>query len=176
MDLQLTGKRAIVSGGSRGIGKAVARELAREGCDVVLLARGEAQLRATAAELAAETGRKFTPIVCDASQDESVQAAIREAIAALGGGVDILVNCAATPGGTTPPPMLADINDDNFWPDMNVKVLGYLRTARVQTTARFAGEFLFHLEGVAREVRNQLMVNSSATDYTPLDWLYAHGK
>ena len=130
MDLQLTGKRAIVSGGSRGIGKAVARELAREGCDVVLLARGEAQLRATAAELAAETGRKFTPIVCDASQDESVQAAIREAIAALGGGVDILVNCAATPGGTTPPPMLADINDDNFWPDMNVKVLGYLRTAR----------------------------------------------
>ena len=52
----------------------------------------------------------------------------------------------------------------------------YLRTARVQTTARFAGEFLFHLEGVAREVRNQLMVNSSATDYTPLDWLYAHGK
>jgi salicylate hydroxylase len=52
----------------------------------------------------------------------------------------------------------------------------YLRTARVQTTARFAGEFLFHLEGVAREVRNQLMLNSSATDYMPLDWLYAYGK
>ena len=51
----------------------------------------------------------------------------------------------------------------------------YLRTARVQTTARFAGEYLFHLEGVPREVRNGLMANSSPTDYTPLDWLYAYG-
>jgi salicylate hydroxylase len=48
----------------------------------------------------------------------------------------------------------------------------YLRTARVQTTARFAGDYLFHLDGVARLVRNNLMHGSSPTDYTPLDWLY----
>ena len=99
-------------------------------------------------------------------------AMLEERIAALENGRAAL----ATASGQAAPPSLAEVNDDNFWADMNVKVLGYLRTARVQTTARFAGEFLFHLEGVAREVRNQLMVNSSATDYTPLDWLYAHGK
>ena len=130
MDLQLTGKRAIVSGGSRGIGKACARELAREGCDVVIVARGEEALRAAAVELGAETGRRITPVVCDTSSDESVRAAMRDAIAALGGGVDILVNCAATASGQAAPAMLADVNDDNFWADMNVKVLGYLRTAR----------------------------------------------
>jgi 2-polyprenyl-6-methoxyphenol hydroxylase-like FAD-dependent oxidoreductase len=48
----------------------------------------------------------------------------------------------------------------------------YLRTARVQTTARFAGDYLFHLDGVPRLVRNGLMEGSSPTDYTPLDWLY----
>ena len=50
----------------------------------------------------------------------------------------------------------------------------YLRTARVQTTARFSGDYIYHLGGVAREVRNQLLVNSSPTDYSPLDWLYAY--
>ena len=130
MDLQLTGKRAVITGGSRGIGKACALELAREGCDVVILARTEDMLRATAAELSAATGRKITPIVCDTSSDESVHAAMRDAIEALGGGVDILVNAAATPSGQTPAPVLSEINDDNFWSDMNVTALGYLRTAR----------------------------------------------
>jgi 2-polyprenyl-6-methoxyphenol hydroxylase-like FAD-dependent oxidoreductase len=50
----------------------------------------------------------------------------------------------------------------------------YLRTARVQTTARFAGDYMFHLDGPARLVRNQLMEGSSPTDYTPLDWLYGY--
>ena len=130
MDLQLTGKRAIVTGGSRGIGKACARALALEGCDVVIVARGEEALRATAAELHTETGRTITPVVCDTTNDESVKASMRDAVAALGGGVDILVNCAATAGGQAPAPTLAEISDDNYWADMNVKVLGYLRTAR----------------------------------------------
>jgi 2-polyprenyl-6-methoxyphenol hydroxylase-like FAD-dependent oxidoreductase len=50
----------------------------------------------------------------------------------------------------------------------------YLRTARVQTTARFAGDYVFHLDGVAREVRNKLLEHSSPTDYSPLDWLYTY--
>lgn len=56
MDLQLTGKRAIVTGGSRGIGKAIALELAREGVDVVVAARGSEALKATATEIAHATG------------------------------------------------------------------------------------------------------------------------
>ena len=58
MDLQLQGKRALVTGGSRGIGKAIARVLALEGADVALLARNREPLDAAARELAAESGRK----------------------------------------------------------------------------------------------------------------------
>jgi len=130
MDLQLGGKRAIVTGGSRGIGKACALALAGEGCDVVILARNIDPLRATAQEIAAATGRTITPITCDTSDDASVASAMRDAIAALGGGVDILVNSAAQVSGQAVPPGTADVNEGNFFPDMNVKVLGYLRTAQ----------------------------------------------
>jgi short-subunit dehydrogenase len=65
MDLLLKGKRAIVTGGSRGIGKAIAWQLAEEGVDVAIAARGREQLEATAAEIAKATGRRIVPIVCD---------------------------------------------------------------------------------------------------------------
>ena len=57
MDLQLTGKKAIVTGGSRGIGRAIARQLALEGCDVAICARTAGPLKDTAAALAKESGR-----------------------------------------------------------------------------------------------------------------------
>ncbi len=129
MDLQLTGKRAIVTGGSRGIGKAVARALAAEGCDVAVAARGADALGESAQELAAATGRTVVPIVVDTGDDESVRAMVSEAVATLGG-VDILVNAAARPLGQSAPPKLADVTADLFWADMNVKVLGYLRCAQ----------------------------------------------
>jgi len=129
MDLQLNGKTAIVTGGSRGIGKAVARELAREGVDVAVVARGQAALEATAAELAEETGRRLLPIVADTGSDASVHAMVEQAGAAFGH-IDILVNGAAQPGGQAPPPKLAEITDEAFYADVNVKVMGYLRCAR----------------------------------------------
>ena len=52
MDLQLTGKKAIVTGASRGIGRVIARQLALEGCDVAICARTEERLKQSAAELA----------------------------------------------------------------------------------------------------------------------------
>jgi NAD(P)-dependent dehydrogenase (short-subunit alcohol dehydrogenase family) len=129
MELELQGKVAIVTGGSRGIGKAVARELAREGMDVALAARNQAALAATAAELAQETGRRILPVVADTSRDESVRELVRQVIAHFGR-VDVLVNAAAQPGGQAPPPRLAEITDQLFWDDVNVKVMGYLRCAR----------------------------------------------
>jgi NAD(P)-dependent dehydrogenase (short-subunit alcohol dehydrogenase family) len=129
MDLELAGKTAIVTGGSRGIGKAIARELAREGVDVGIVARNAADLQAAAAELAEATGRRIVPVVADTSDDASVKAMVDQAAAALGH-LDILVNCAAQPGGQGPVPKLADVTDDLFWADMNVKVMGYLRCAR----------------------------------------------
>jgi NAD(P)-dependent dehydrogenase (short-subunit alcohol dehydrogenase family) len=61
MDLELAGKTAIVTGGSRGIGKAIARELAREGVDVAIAARSPDVLKQTTAELEEETGRRIVP-------------------------------------------------------------------------------------------------------------------
>src|SRR5688500_5134820 len=98
MDLQLQGKRAIVTGGSRGIGKAIARQLALEGVDVVIAARGKEQLQAAARELTAETGRRIIPAVVDTSNEASVNELVAFAVAELGG-IDILVNNAALPGG-----------------------------------------------------------------------------
>jgi NAD(P)-dependent dehydrogenase (short-subunit alcohol dehydrogenase family) len=129
VDLELRGKAAIVTGGSRGIGKAVARELGREGAQVAIVARDRAALEASADELHQETGSTFVPLVCDTGSDEAVRAMVADAVRSLGG-VDILVNCAAEPGGQAPPPKLGQINDDVFWPDVNVKVMGYLRCIR----------------------------------------------
>jgi NAD(P)-dependent dehydrogenase (short-subunit alcohol dehydrogenase family) len=76
MDLQLNGKRALVTGGSRGIGKAIARVLAREGCDVALLARQAQPLTETTAEIAASTGRRVLGVAADSTRDEQVGSAV----------------------------------------------------------------------------------------------------
>jgi NAD(P)-dependent dehydrogenase (short-subunit alcohol dehydrogenase family) len=129
MDLQLQGKTAIVTGGSRGIGKAVARELGNEGVDVVIVARDQSALDTTAAELRDETRRQIIPISADTSSDDAVKHMVSEAARQLGH-IDILVNCAAQAGGQTPAPKLAGITDEAFWADMNVKVMGYIRCIR----------------------------------------------
>ena len=128
MDLELDGKTAIVTGGSRGIGKAVAREFGLEGMSVALVARGQEALEETARELAEETGANFIIIVADTGDPESVKAMVEEAAARLGR-IDILVNSAARVGGAYTP-KLSEITEDDFWSDMNVKVMGYLRCAQ----------------------------------------------
>ncbi len=129
MDLELSGKTAIVTGGSRGIGKAIANELALEGVDVAIVARGMEALEATAQEISQNTKRRILAIPADTGNDESVKAMVRQAVESLGH-VDILVNCAAVPGGQGPVPSLPEITGEMFWDDMNVKVMGYLRCAR----------------------------------------------
>jgi len=130
MDLQLNGKRALVSGGSRGIGKAVARVLAQEGAEVALLARDAQRLAAAAGELAAETGRKVVGVRGDTTNDEQVRAAVADAVRQLGGPIDILVNAAAEPGGYGAPPKLGEITGAFFHAEMDTKVMGYVRCAR----------------------------------------------
>lgn len=129
MDLELTGKRAIVTGGSRGIGKAIARQLAREGVDVVIAARGKEQLQATAKELSLETGRRIIPAVVDTSDESSVNRLVAFAVAELGG-LDILINNAALPGGISTATKLEQIVDAQVLQDIDIKVVGYLRAAR----------------------------------------------
>ena len=128
MDLQLTGKRAIVTGGSRGIGRAVALQLAAEGADVALVARDARALSATAAEVA----RHGTIVVTrptDTTDDAGVRAMVDEVVEALGG-VDILVNAAARPASAGPAPSLAELTDEAVLTELDTKLLGYLRCAR----------------------------------------------
>jgi len=129
MDLELSGKVALVTGGSRGIGKAVARQLAAEGVAVAIAARTEDTLRATATELAEESGQRILPVVVDTGDEVSVRSMV-EHVQTEFGRIDILVNGAAVPGGGGPPPALEALTAEHFWSDMNVKVLGYLRCAQ----------------------------------------------
>jgi len=132
MDLELASKVSVVTGGSRGIGKAVAQALAREGASIALIARDLEAAKSAAEEISSRWGRKTAAYRADTGEDAAVEAAMAE-IAADFGRIDILVNGAAQPGGQSRPPKLAEITNEHFWADMNVKVMGYLRCARAVT-------------------------------------------
>lgn len=127
MDLELSGKRALVVGGTKGIGRAIAAALAREGATVTIAARHD--VPAIAADLAAETGGVVHGVAIDSRDDASVQAGVADAIAAMGG-VDILVNTAAAPWTAAKNTAASQTSDDAMREEFEEKVLGYLRTAR----------------------------------------------
>ncbi|MGE0879948.1 MAG: SDR family NAD(P)-dependent oxidoreductase [Acidimicrobiia bacterium] len=129
MDLELAGRRAVVTGASRGLGLEIARQLLLEGVRVVGGARTEQTLREAADRLLRETGAEMTPLVVDTGSDESVRNFIAGAREKLGG-IDILVNNAANPAHSSGSGRLADVTESQFFDEMNVKVMGYLRCAR----------------------------------------------
>ena len=93
MNIDLAGKRAIVAGGSRGIGRAIALAFADSGAGVSICARGPERLAATREEIARH-GRKAHSAVCDLADAAAIPGYIEDAAAALGG-IDILVNNAS---------------------------------------------------------------------------------
>jgi 3-oxoacyl-[acyl-carrier protein] reductase len=103
MDLELTGKRALVTGASKGLGYAVARSLLREGVAVVIAARGESALSSAVMKLEQETGQPPTAIRCDLTSPEERERLVDQTVARLGG-VDLLLSNA---GGPPPGPFLS---------------------------------------------------------------------
>lgn len=152
MDLQLQGARVIVSGGSRGIGKAVAAALRDEGAEVVIGARGAAALEATAAELGA------TAVPVDTGDAGSITAFVGRAVEVLGG-VDVLVNCAAQPSGQSTPPKVVEVTGEAFHADLDVKVLGYLRTiaAVVPHMAAAGGGRIVNVDGLGTRMTGSVL-------------------
>ncbi|MBX6742937.1 MAG: SDR family NAD(P)-dependent oxidoreductase [Acetobacteraceae bacterium] len=125
MDLQLTGMKALVTGGSEGIGKAIARVLAREGCDVAICARRPDVLEAAAREIAGESNRKIVPIPADLTRDADAKSFIEQAHAALDR-IDILVNNA----GSAPGGVIETLTEADWEKGLQLKFLGYVRCLR----------------------------------------------
>lgn len=125
MDLNLAGRTAFVTGASKGIGREVATQLAREGCDVAITARGQEDLQKTAEAIAADTGRTILALAGDMSRPDDVDRCVRAAVDELGG-IDILVTCA----GSSPGGLLEELTEDEWMQSLNLKFLGYVRTVR----------------------------------------------
>ncbi|MEX0731994.1 MAG: SDR family oxidoreductase [Aquisalimonadaceae bacterium] len=153
MDLGLKGKTALVTGGSRGIGKAIARALAREGVRVAICARDKAACDAAANALARETGGDVHGFQADMSSAEDINRLMAEVTEALGG-TDILINNAARVGGTGGPDSLAELNESMIQADFNTKVMGYLRAARAVASymQRRAWGRIVNIDGMAARV------------------------
>ena len=124
MELGLTGRRAVVTGGSKGIGLAVATELAREGAAVSICARNADEVAAAAKQLQ-ELGGTVHEEVADVTVPEQVTALIDGAADALGG-IDILVNNA----GGAHPGTFETLTDDDWHGDLDVKLFSQIRCTR----------------------------------------------
>jgi 3-oxoacyl-[acyl-carrier protein] reductase len=123
MNIDLTGKRAVICGGSRGIGRAIAQACAEAGADVSICARGAETLAKTRGEIAA-FGRKAHAASCDLAQADQIARYIADAAEALGG-IDILVNNASGFGST---------DDEEGWEkSIGVDLLATVRATRAAT-------------------------------------------
>jgi NAD(P)-dependent dehydrogenase (short-subunit alcohol dehydrogenase family) len=98
MDLQLYGKKALVTGSSKGIGEAIARKLALEKAIVIVHGRDKAQAENVADEIIAQGGQAYV-VVGDLTHDDDVQRLVDDAVQ-LAGPIDILINNAGGSGGS----------------------------------------------------------------------------
>jgi 3-oxoacyl-[acyl-carrier protein] reductase len=130
VELGLTGRRAIVTGGSKGLGKAIAAELLAEGAAVAICSRHADELEEAAAELRTAAGseqhrQRLLALPCDVTDPAQVTDFVAAATAALGG-LDILVNNA----GGARPGRFATLTDDDWHDDIEVKLFSQIRCIR----------------------------------------------
>lgn len=125
MDMGLTGKVALVSGASRGIGRAIAEALAHEGCDVVAAARSGDVLEEFAKATSRKTNRRMVPCAADLRTPEGIAKAAAAAKESFGR-LDILVNNA----GTTKRGDVFALNEEDWQEGFALKFFGYVRLTR----------------------------------------------
>ncbi len=154
----LEGKVAVVTGGSRGIGRAIAEELARKGCDCLLAARTESHLIAAARQIADSSGRRVETVGLDLRTAEGC-AALHKALQATFGGLDILINNAgATRGGD----FLKQADEE--WEDgFALKFYACLRLSRLfwQELSRRRGCIVNIIGGFARTPDSNFLIGGA---------------
>src|SRR5512137_2235533 len=126
MDLGLTGRVAIVTGGSRGIGRAVAERLCREGAHVILCARNRESLADAQRALESLGGGRVLTVEADLTEP-AAGGRVVEAAAATWGRIDILVNNAGAARGLP----FDELTDERWLENLQLKLFGYLRMARL---------------------------------------------
>ena len=161
MDLGLQDKIAIVTGGSKGIGRATALALAQEGVDVAICARGVAELEDAAADIRAQTGRRVLAVRADTGEPGDIQNLVAETVAGLGG-VDILINNAVN---STAAPFM-ELADADWLNHINVKIMGYVRCARevIPYMRQRGGGRIINIGGMAARYSNPLTNSNGVTN------------
>ena len=125
VDLGMSGKVALVTGGSIGIGKGIARSLGREGCKVAIVARDGARLQAAAEEIQGETGSEIVAFPGDLMKKADADRVVAQTAEHFGR-IDILVNNAgAAPGG-----VIETLDEDDWELAMGLKFMGYVWVTR----------------------------------------------
>lgn len=159
MDLQLSARRVLVTGGSSGIGRATALAFAREGARVVILSRDEAGMRATE-QLAKAEGLAIASVTADVTSEEQVSAAVSSAIEKLGG-LDTLVHCAAISGPIAP--TLAEMSVAEIRHTFDINLLGAFIVTRAVEPHLGAGSSLVFIGSDSAYVASPEMSVYNAT-------------
>ena len=126
MKLRMDNRVALVTGGSKGIGYAIAHKFASYGANVILLARTVGEVRDAAKSIEKETGSKTMGLVCDVSKGEQITGAYKEAVLEFGV-IDILVNNA----GFAKAGKFESISDDEWQYDFDLKLMAAVRMSRL---------------------------------------------
>lgn len=160
MELGLEGKVALVTGASSGLGLAIARELAREGASVAMVARRGERLAREAADIVARTNQRALPLAADVTDDTAIAAAVEEARATLGA-IDVLVANAGGPPSTT----FATTNDAQYRAALETNLLASIRLAGLCVPAMRArrwGRVVFVASMSAKQPLPGLILSNTA--------------
>lgn len=134
--MNLTGKRALVTGGTKGIGAAIAIDLAKQGCDVAINGRSDDESAAAVRQAISAAGRKCITLVGDVARPDEVERIVRETEAGLGG-LDVLVHSAGGPSYGT----IDECSPEQWKSTFDVHVhAAYFLCRRVLPIMRKAGE------------------------------------
>lgn len=156
----LTGRTALVTGGNKGLGRAMARGLAEAGADVFIASRNEAELRASLADILDGTGRRGGYAVCDVSNRADIKKLAATAVQQMGK-IDILVNNA----GMNQPQAIGDITDEVWDRILEVNLTSVMALTRELAPAMAARGWgrVIHISSIMGQVSKEKRNAYSAT-------------